>query len=300
MNETQTLLAETCARLFGDLVTPDLLRAAEAGDWPAGLWSALEENGLTRPLVPEDQGGVGMTWQDIFPVLHAAGYYAAPVPLAETIVASWQLAQSGMPVPDGVITLADDQTSLNLAGGDGAWRVSGRLKQVPWAGSAQHILAVAKHDQQRTWPAPPRARGPRSRPPRLDKLEVLSTPARPGLLFVVLGVKSEKVEAPSYDTLRSAAAPAGLRPLLFAGHRSCRLGIVVTVGVVTVGVGVVALGGAGLDPGVYLAFQPTDAIGAKDDPLGKTASSVACSVSAKASCDDCAISTPMASPTHTV
>ena len=149
MNETQTLLAETCARLFGDLVTPDLLRAAEAGEWPAELWSALEDNGLTRPLVPEDQGGVGMTWQDVYPVLHAAGYYAAPVPLAETIVASWQLAQSGMPVPDGVITLADDQTSLNLAGGDGAWRVSGRLKQVPWAGSAQHILAVAKHDQQR-------------------------------------------------------------------------------------------------------------------------------------------------------
>ena len=149
MNETQTLLAETCNRLFTDLVTPDSLRAAEAGEWPAELWSALEENGLTCALVPEDQGGAGLSWQDVYPVLHAAGYHAAPVPLAETIVASWQLAQSGMPVPDGAITLADDQNTLNLAGGDGAWRVSGQLKQVPWAGSAKHILAVAKHDELR-------------------------------------------------------------------------------------------------------------------------------------------------------
>ncbi|NKB48733.1 MAG: acyl-CoA dehydrogenase [Alphaproteobacteria bacterium] len=149
MSDISTLLAETCTRLFTDLVTADSLRAAEAGEWPGDLWPALEENGLTRPLVPEAQGGVGLTWQDTFPILFAAGYHAAPVPLAETIVAGWQLAEAGMAVPDGAITLADDQTSLDLAGSDSAWHVSGRLEQVPWAGSADHILAIAKNDDQR-------------------------------------------------------------------------------------------------------------------------------------------------------
>ena len=147
MNETQTLLAETCARLFTDLVTADSLRAAEAGKWPADLWTALEENGLTRPLVPEDQGGVGMTWQDIFPVLYAAGYHAAPVPLAETIVATWLLAKAGMAVPEGVISLVPAEDTLNLTGGDDAWRVSGQVDNVPWGEAAAHLLAVAEHDE---------------------------------------------------------------------------------------------------------------------------------------------------------
>ena len=150
MNETQTLLTETCDRLFTDLVTADLLRAAEGGEWPADLWSALEENGLTRPLVPEDLGGAGLSWQDTFPILYAAGYHAAPVPLAEAIVAGWLMSEAGMAVPDGVISLVrEEEGTLKLAGGDGAWRVSGQVDNVPWGESAEYLLAVAEHDENR-------------------------------------------------------------------------------------------------------------------------------------------------------
>ena len=150
MNETQTLLAETCNRLFTDLVTADSLRAAEAGEWPADLWSALEENGLSRPLVPEDQGGAGLSWQDTFPILYAAGYHAAPVPLAETIVAGWLLAQAGIEVPDGVISLVEDELVIRRSG-DGVWRLSRQVDNVPWGDSAAYILAVARpmHDIKR-------------------------------------------------------------------------------------------------------------------------------------------------------
>ena len=148
MNETQTLLAETCNKLFTDLVTADSLRAAEVGEWPAELWSALEENGLTRALVPEDQGGAGLGWQDVYPVLHAAGYHAAPVPLAETIIAGWLLSQAGITVPDGVISLAENEFALKLTGGEGAWRVSGQVDNVPWGGSAGHVLAVNGYAKQ--------------------------------------------------------------------------------------------------------------------------------------------------------
>ncbi|MCZ6587491.1 MAG: acyl-CoA dehydrogenase family protein, partial [Alphaproteobacteria bacterium] len=109
----------------------------------------LEENGLTRALVPEDQGGAGLGWQDVYPVLHAAGYHAAPVPLAETIVASWLLAEAEMALPEGAISLVPEENTLDLVGGDDAWRVSGQVTNVPWGESVAHVLAVAEHDEQK-------------------------------------------------------------------------------------------------------------------------------------------------------
>ena len=84
MNELQTILAETCTRLFTDHATTAVLEGAEKGEWPAALWQALEENGLTLPQVPEARGGAGGSWNDAFVVLMAAGRVAAPVPQAAT------------------------------------------------------------------------------------------------------------------------------------------------------------------------------------------------------------------------
>src|SRR5262249_58357412 len=102
MNDVRTMLAETAARLHADLVTPEVLQRAEEGEFPDALWTAFEENGLTRVLVPDAAGGVGGTWEDAFVLLHAAGRWAAPVPLAETIVARWLLAHPGLEAPPHV------------------------------------------------------------------------------------------------------------------------------------------------------------------------------------------------------
>src|SRR5581483_10251814 len=64
MNELQTILAETCTRLFTDHATTAVLEAAEKGQWPAALWQALEENGLTLPQVPEALRGAGAAGGD--------------------------------------------------------------------------------------------------------------------------------------------------------------------------------------------------------------------------------------------
>jgi acyl-CoA dehydrogenase len=103
MNETRALLGDTIGRIFADLVTKELLESTERGAWPEDLWRALEENGVTLPLVPEARGGAGLGWQDAHVILELAGRHAVPVPLAETIVASWLLAGAGLDVPDGRI-----------------------------------------------------------------------------------------------------------------------------------------------------------------------------------------------------
>ncbi len=146
--DLRSLLADTVTRLFADLVTKEALEAAEKGAWPAPLWQALEEGGLTLPLVPEARGGAGGTWLDAHVVVRAAGRHAAPVPLAETIVASWLLGGAGLEVPLGPMTIApvqrDDRLTLRRAGG--GWRLDGLAGRVPWGGAAGHVVAVADAD----------------------------------------------------------------------------------------------------------------------------------------------------------
>ena len=145
MNELQTILAETCTRLFTDHVTTAVLEGAEKGEWPAALWQALEENGLTLPQVPEARGGAGGSWNDAFVVLMAAGRFAAPVPLAETILAGSILAEAGLDAPLGPMTVAPVHIDegLTLARQGGGWVLSGRATRVPWGARAEHVVVVA-------------------------------------------------------------------------------------------------------------------------------------------------------------
>jgi acyl-CoA dehydrogenase len=146
MSEQKDILRETVTRLFGDLVTRDYLIAAEDGGLPDALWAALVENGLTLALTPEDQGGVGASWDEVFVIMHAAGKFAVPAPLVETLLARWLLAQVGLEAPAGPLTVAHHRQTENLAarrGGDG-WRVSGVLKAVPWGRHATHVAALAE------------------------------------------------------------------------------------------------------------------------------------------------------------
>ena len=148
MSELGTLLAPTVTRLFGDLVTKELIESAEKGAWPDKLWRALEEGGLTLPLVPEEAGGAGGVWADAHVVVRAAGKHAAPVPLAETILGSWLLAQARLEVPLGPLTVAPvrEGEPLRLTQSGGAWQLSGTVTGVPWGGAAGHVVVVAEVD----------------------------------------------------------------------------------------------------------------------------------------------------------
>src|SRR5207247_989873 len=82
-------------------VTPALIESAEKGTWPAALWQQLEENGLTLPQIPEAHGGAGGEWGDAQVVLAAAGRFAVPLPVAETMISAWLLSASRLNVPLG-------------------------------------------------------------------------------------------------------------------------------------------------------------------------------------------------------
>lgn len=138
MNEMQTILNESVTKLLADLATKQTIQAAEEGEWPEALWNALVENGMTRVLVPEAAGGAGATWEDAYVVLKAAGAHAAPVPLAEAILAGFVLGRAGLEIPDGTVTVMEGDFKLT----DG--RLTGVAKQVPWGRQASHAVAIVE------------------------------------------------------------------------------------------------------------------------------------------------------------
>jgi alkylation response protein AidB-like acyl-CoA dehydrogenase len=140
---TDTIIVDTATRIFADLCEPATINAAEEGTWPEALWNALEENGRTLTWVPENLGGVGAEMLDGFAVLRVAGRFAAPVPLAETLMAGWLLAQAGIEAPAGPMTVApvyqDGSVELTPNG-----KLRGRARDVPFARNAGHIAVLAR------------------------------------------------------------------------------------------------------------------------------------------------------------
>ncbi len=140
--ESENIVVEAAERIFADLAdSQEIIRTAN-GSWKAPLWNALSEAGLTLAWVPEEHGGSGAGLADGFGVLNAAGRYALAVPLAETMLAGWLLAQGGISSPEGAMTVAPasprDAITLNADG-----TLSGRARGVPFAKEAKHIAVVA-------------------------------------------------------------------------------------------------------------------------------------------------------------
>jgi acyl-CoA dehydrogenase len=142
---TDNIIVDTATRIFMDLCEPQTVNAAEEGQWPRALWDALEESGLTLAWVPDNLGGAGAEMIDGFAVLRVAGRFAAPVPLAETLMAGWLLAQAGISAPQGPMTIAPVHEDGNiLLGADG--KLQGRARHIPFARRARHVAALTKRD----------------------------------------------------------------------------------------------------------------------------------------------------------
>jgi acyl-CoA dehydrogenase len=139
------MLRETADRLFKAHCDTATQRAADQGAWPAALWAAVEQAGLHRALVPEGAGGFGVAVPDALSLLKVAGAHAVPVPLAETMLASWLLAGAGLEIPEGPLTVGPVRhgESVNLVPQDGVWHTSGLLARIPWARNAAYSVVLA-------------------------------------------------------------------------------------------------------------------------------------------------------------
>jgi acyl-CoA dehydrogenase len=114
------MLLDTAQRMFADHCDKALLDRAEQGEFPAGLFKLVRENGLLQLAMPAS----GVTLDDGLAMLRTAGRFAVPLPLAEMILGNrW---------------LGGDQVLISVGPGDetGAWGV-------PWGRQAEQVIAVS-------------------------------------------------------------------------------------------------------------------------------------------------------------
>lgn len=109
MSELSEMIAETAAKVFAD--------ASPADGFDAALWKKIEDAGLDRVLLPEDQGGAAEDFEAAVAVARAAGAAAASVPICETLVANWILAKAEGALDSKIRALAfdDGKTSEHVA-----------------------------------------------------------------------------------------------------------------------------------------------------------------------------------------
>lgn len=131
----ETLLLQSAERLLAKACTDDVLKQAEAGQWPASLWDAVEEFGLSLALVDD-----GISLSDALALVRLAGELAIPLPVPETMIANLLLSRAGLAPFTGPATVICG-AGLHL----GATRLMGTVGRVPWGRSAA-IAAVAERD----------------------------------------------------------------------------------------------------------------------------------------------------------
>ncbi|WP_181170211.1 MULTISPECIES: acyl-CoA dehydrogenase family protein [unclassified Mesorhizobium] len=100
-------------------------------------WTEVEASGFTLALLAEEAGGFGLSAGDATSILRVSAKHASRLPLAETMLANWLLADSGLPIANGVTTIAlvDALPSENCR--------SVVATRVPWARASGAVVVVA-------------------------------------------------------------------------------------------------------------------------------------------------------------
>lgn len=146
MNPTaslESLLADSIEDLLSDQSDLKTVRRIEAGESPDPLWQQLMASGYADALVPEGQGGSGLSLSQAAPIFLACGRHALPLPLGQTLAVRAALAQHGLAVPPGPLTIAGDA----VCHGDGGIEALA----VPYGATAAWVLVS---DAQSGWLLP--------------------------------------------------------------------------------------------------------------------------------------------------
>ena len=107
------LFLDAARQLLTDQCTPQQVRAIESGGSPQAMWGFIEAAGFADALVPEAQGGAGLSLAQVFGVFELCGSFVLPVPLAETMLARALLAQAGADRPAGSLALAQGRRTAD-------------------------------------------------------------------------------------------------------------------------------------------------------------------------------------------
>jgi len=134
-----TLIEDTTRGTITDALTNSVIEASEKCTWAGSVWEKLEAQGLTQPsAIAEDPAEA---FEIEAAIIRASAATAVPLPVAETALAGWILAQHKIEAPAGPLTIAglNDADKLSYSGG----QVSGSVERVPWGRDTKAIVTIA-------------------------------------------------------------------------------------------------------------------------------------------------------------
>ena len=204
MSGPRALLLDTANRLFEAATEDDVFEGVEAGRFPADHWRAIEENGLADVLLPEAAGGAGVDFGDAMAVARAAGAFALPLPLVETIIGRRLLADAGLEPPAGPLGLVTAAPVTGVAWPDEirALVVADQSDSVGWvaaadvdfeAGTSSAGEPVGRLSQRRAIPADQSGR-PGSGPSASELMATARTAMIAGAMERILDLTIEHVQ----------------------------------------------------------------------------------------------------------
>ena len=138
------LVAETARRLFAEHCPPDVARRYDPGQWLDAAWAGVAAAGF--PLALLDEPGPRIDTAVAAAILAEAAAAAAPLPLAETMLANRLLAAAGFATAPGPATIAPVRTSQMPTlqpTKDGSRRIRGSCTGVPWARHCDVVALLA-------------------------------------------------------------------------------------------------------------------------------------------------------------
>jgi acyl-CoA dehydrogenase len=151
---SDSIIEDSIFRFFGKaLDKKTCIEAERTGQLPE-QWAPAVESGFSKLLSPESAGGVGLDWSSAFPLFWGIGYYRVPLPLAETVVASFVADTAGRPIEtERPVALIDEVQASNLAiVDDGAKvRAKGTVARVHWARVSDSILIGLPNGRIGVW-----------------------------------------------------------------------------------------------------------------------------------------------------
>ena len=142
--EVRELLIDSCTRILSQY---PFRSGVEDNSMSTALWSELCSGGFVE-MLSSAQDGVSLS--DGLAVIACVASNAAPVPLAETLLAHYLLRRAGCNVAEGepltVVTALSDH-AFRLSNSTGRWRITGRARRTPWARYCRSAVIVAETDQ---------------------------------------------------------------------------------------------------------------------------------------------------------
>ena len=86
-NEDQNLLREQAQGFLNDNCSLAVVRAVLEGDaaYDADLWQKIVDMGYTATVIPEEFGGLGLSYLELSVIAEELGRAAAPVPFSSSV-----------------------------------------------------------------------------------------------------------------------------------------------------------------------------------------------------------------------